>query len=32
MLAPEGLTASHFEGRGAYGDYLAGQVVVADGY
>ena len=32
MLAPEGLTASLFEGRGAYGDYFAGQVVVPDGY
>jgi len=26
-LVPEGFTASHFEGRGAYGDYFAGQVV-----
>jgi hypothetical protein len=32
MLAPEGLTASLFEGRGAYGDYFAGQVVVPGGY
>jgi hypothetical protein len=32
MLAPEGLTASRFEGRGAYGDYFAGQVVVPGSY
>ena len=32
MLAPEGLTASLFEGRGAYGAYFAGQVVVPGGY
>lgn len=31
-LAPKGLTASQFEGRGAYGDYFAGQVVVPGGY
>lgn len=31
-LAPQGLTALHFEGRGAYGDYFAAQVVVADSY
>jgi len=31
-LAPNGLAASHFEGRGAYGDYFAGQVVVPNGY
>jgi hypothetical protein len=32
MLAPAGLTASLFKGRGAYGDYFAGQVVVPGGY
>jgi hypothetical protein len=32
MLVPEGLAASLFEGRGAYGDYFAGQVVVPGGY
>lgn len=32
MLAPEGLVASQFEGRGAYGNYFAGQIVVAGGY
>ena len=32
MLAPTGLTASRFEGRGAYGDYFAGQVIVPGGY
>ena len=32
MLAPEGLAASHFEGRGAYGEYFAGQVAVLGGY
>jgi hypothetical protein len=32
MLAPNGLTPSHFDGRGAYGDYFAGQVVVPRGY
>jgi hypothetical protein len=31
-LAPNGLTASHFEGRGAYGDYFARQVAVPGGY
>jgi len=31
-LAPSGLTASDFEGRGAYGDYFAGQVGVRGGY
>ena len=31
-LVPGGLTASHFEGRGAYGDYFAMQVVVPGGY
>jgi hypothetical protein len=30
-LAPQGLTPSHFEGRGAYGEYFAGQVDVAGG-
>jgi hypothetical protein len=32
LLAPQGLTAAHFEGRGAYGNYFAGQVVVPGGY
>ncbi len=32
MLAPEGLAASLFEGRGAYGDYFAGQIVIPGGY
>lgn len=32
LLAPKGLTAAHFEGRGAYGDYFAGQVVVPGGF
>ena len=31
-LSPQGLAPSHFEGRGAYGDYFAGQVVVPGGY
>jgi hypothetical protein len=31
-LAPQGLGASQFEGRGAYGEYFAGQVVVPGGY
>ncbi len=31
-LVPNGLSAAHFEGRGAYGDYFAGQVEVPGGY
>ena len=31
-LAPQGFATSHFAGRGAYGDYFAGQVVVPNGY
>jgi len=31
-LAPEGLPATHFAGRGAYGDYFAEQVVVPGGF
>ncbi len=31
-LVPEGLSPSHFEGRGAYGDYFAGQVQVSGGF
>ena len=31
-LVPEGLTPSTFRGRGAYGDYFAGQVQVPDGF
>jgi hypothetical protein len=31
-LAPKGIDAAHFEGRGAYGDYFAGQVVVSGGF
>ena len=30
-LLPNGLTPAHFEGRGAYGDYFAGQVAVVGG-
>ena len=32
MLVPEGLSPSIFEGRGAYGDYFAGQVQVLGGF
>jgi hypothetical protein len=32
ILAPQGLTPSQFEGRGAYGDYFAHQVLVPGGY
>ncbi len=31
-LVPEGLSPSIFEGRGAYGDYFAGQVQVPGGF
>lgn len=31
-LVPDGLTPSTFEGRGAYGDYFAGQVQVPGGF
>ncbi len=31
-LVPEGLSPSFFEGRGAYGDYFAGQVQVHGGF
>jgi len=31
-LAPQGLNPSIFAGRGAYGDYFAGQLVVPNGY
>ena len=31
-LAPEGIDPKIFEGRGAYGDYFAGQARVKDGY
>jgi len=31
-LVPEGLSPSYFEGRGAYGDYFAGQVQVQGGF
>ena len=31
-LAPSGLPAAHFEGRGAYGNYFAGQTAVPGGY
>lgn len=31
-LVPEGLPPSTFEGRGAYGDYFAGQVQVLGGF
>jgi hypothetical protein len=31
-LVPEGLSPSNFEGRGAYGDYFAGQVQVPGGF
>jgi hypothetical protein len=31
-LVPEGLEPSTFEGRGAYGDYFAGQVQVPGGF
>ena len=31
-LVPEGLSPSQFEGRGAYGDYFAGQVQVRGGF
>lgn len=32
LLAPEGLAAEQFKGRGAYGDYFADQVVVPGGF
>jgi hypothetical protein len=32
LLAPGGLSSTIFQGRGAYGDYFAGQVVVPNGY
>ncbi|HEY5956875.1 MAG TPA: hypothetical protein VIV60_09995 [Polyangiaceae bacterium] len=32
QLQPNGLPAAHFDGRGAYGDYFAAQVVVAGGF
>ncbi|HEV7508452.1 MAG TPA: hypothetical protein VGS07_26455 [Thermoanaerobaculia bacterium] len=32
QLLPDGLTATHFEGRGAYGDYFAKQVIVPGGF
>jgi len=32
QLAPDGLSPAIFEGRGAYGDYYAGQARVAGGY
>jgi hypothetical protein len=31
-LVPEGLSPSVFAGRGAYGDYFAGQTSVVGGY
>ena len=31
-LVPDGLSPSYFEGRGAYGDYFAGQVQVEGGF
>jgi hypothetical protein len=31
-LVPDGLNQAYFEGRGAYGDYFAGQVQVAGGF
>ena len=31
-LLPEGITSDRFEGRGAYGDYFAGQAAVVGGY
>ena len=31
-LLPEGIDPDRFEGRGAYGDYFAGQAVVEGGY
>lgn len=31
-LAPSGLPAAQFDGRGAYGDYFSGQIVVRGGY
>ncbi len=31
-LIPEGLSPAYFEGRGAYGDYFAGQVQVKGGF
>jgi hypothetical protein len=31
-LLPKGLSRQHFDGRGAYGDYFAGQVVVPGGF
>ena len=32
QIRPEGLPASHFEGRGAYGDYFSSQVTVTGGF
>jgi hypothetical protein len=32
QLAPSGISPAVFEGRGAYGDYFAGQARVAGGY
>ena len=31
-LLPDGISPEHFEGRGAYGDYFAGQAAVEGGY
>lgn len=32
QLMPDGISPAAFQGRGAYGDYLAGQARVAGGY
>jgi len=32
MLLPDGLPPAHFEGRGAYGDYFLGQLMVPGGF
>jgi hypothetical protein len=31
-LSPDGISPTRFAGRGAYGDYFAGQASVKDGY
>jgi hypothetical protein len=32
ILLPNGLAPAYFEGRGAYGDYFSGQVIVSGGF